>query len=190
MNAAVALAAVQVLQEQLPVGDAAIRKGLLTVRWPGRLQMVKRPSGRKILLDGAHNSGGATALRSALEEHFPNAKPTLILGIMQDKDWDLMCEILAPLASRILCSPVGSERSAEPNQLRDACRRTNPDAQAATCASLSEAIKLAGKDPFVVVAGSLYLIGEAMELLHLAAVPASDEKVLNQWNAELKPSHV
>jgi folylpolyglutamate synthase/dihydropteroate synthase len=93
-----------------------------------------------------------------------------------------MCEILAPLAGRIFCSPVSSERSAEPNQLRDACHRTNPDAEVATCASLAEAIGLAANDPFVVIAGSLYLVGEAMELLHLAAATPGDEKRLNEWN--------
>lgn len=139
---------------------------------------------QRILLDGAHNSGGATALRAALEEHFPNAKPALILGIMQDKDWDLMCEILAPLAGRIFCTPVSSERSAAPDQLRAACLRTNPEAGATTCASLAEAIRLAAGDPFVVIAGSLYLIGEAMELLHVTAAPQKDERSLNEWTQQ------
>lgn len=184
LNAAVALATVRTLQARVPVSDAAIRQGLGTVKWPGRLQLVERPSGQKILLDGAHNSGGATTLRAALEEHFPNTRPTVILGIMQDKDWDLMCEILAPSAARLLCTPVGSERSADPAQLREACRRTNPEAEATVCASLADALGRAGNDPFLVVAGSLYLIGEAMELLHLTAAPASDEKVLNEWGAQ------
>ena len=181
MNAAVALATVRGLQTHLPVSDAAIRQGLEALKWPGRLQLVERPHGKRILLDGAHNSGGVTTLRAALEEHFPDVRPTIILGIMQDKDWDLMCEILAPVAARILCSPVSSERSAEPEQLREACRRTNPEAEVATCRSFAEALARAAKDPFVVVAGSLYLIGEAMELLHLAATPPSDEKGLNEW---------
>ncbi len=195
MNAAVALATVRTLQAQVPVSDAAIRAGLLGVRWPGRLQLVERtcPAAdgksapkpiQRLLLDGAHNSGGVTTLRAALEEHFPNTRPTVILGIMQDKDWDLMCEILAPLAARILCTPVGSERSADPAKLREACRRTNPEAQVAVCVSLADALRLAGNDPFVVIAGSLYLIGEAMEFLHLTATPPADEKALNEWSAK------
>ncbi len=141
------------------------------------------PPRQRLLLDGAHNSAGATTLRAALEECFPNARPTLLLGIMQDKDWDLMCEILAPLAARILCSPVGSERSADPAQLREACRRTNPGADVSVCASLADAFSRVGGDPFVVIAGSLYLVGEAMELLHLTAAPPADEKALNEWSA-------
>ncbi|MBU6399520.1 MAG: bifunctional folylpolyglutamate synthase/dihydrofolate synthase [Verrucomicrobia bacterium] len=183
MNAAVALATVHLLQSQLPVNDAALRLGLETVQWPGRLQLVVLPSGQKVLLDGAHNSGGATVLRAAFEEYFPQVRPTVILGIMQDKDWDLMCEILAPLGSRILCVPVSSERSADPQKLHDACLRTNPEAEVRTCASLAQALELTAADPFVVIAGSLYLIGEAMERLHLTATPRSDEKALNEWTA-------
>jgi dihydrofolate synthase/folylpolyglutamate synthase len=148
------------------------------------LQLVERAMGSRVLLDGAHNSAGATSLRAALEEHFPGARPAFVLGIMADKDWDLMCEILAPLAGRILCVPVHSERTAEPAQLREACRRTNPDVQVDTCPSLVEALALTQTEPFTVVAGSLYLIGEAMELLHVAAAPNSDERGLNEWTAQ------
>src|SRR5262249_10507592 len=158
-------ATIRALQAHVPVSDAAMREGLLGVQWPGRLQLVERASGQKILLDGAHNSSGVTTLRAALEEHFPDARPTLILGIMQDKDWDIMCQILAPLASRIHCTTVNSERSADPGQLREACHRTNPETEVTICASVAEAIGLAANDPFVVIAGSLYLVGEALELL-------------------------
>ena len=120
-------------------------------------------------------------LRAALEEHFPGVRPAFILGIMEDKDWDLMCEILAPLAARIFCVAVSSERSADPAQLREACRRTSSEAEVRVCASLREALEAAAAEPFVVIAGSLYLVGEAMEQLNLAANPAGDEKRLNEW---------
>lgn len=141
------------------------------------------PLRQQILLDAAHNAAGATTLRAALEEHFPGSRPVLVLGIMQDKDWDLMCEILAPLAGRILCVSVSSERSADPAQLREACRRTNPEVKVAVCQTLSEALAQTEAEPFVVIAGSIYLIGEAMERLHLTVNSAADEKALNDWGA-------
>ncbi len=184
MNAAVAMATVRVLQSDLTVSDETIRRGLLDVRWPGRLQLVERPSGQQILLDGAHNSGGATALRAALEEHFAGTKPTLIIGVMQDKDWDLMCEILAPVASRIICTRINSPRSADPTRLSAACKRTNPAVEVCVCESLPDALQFAERDRFVVVAGSLYLVGEAMEVLGLVPVPNNDEKALNDWTQQ------
>jgi dihydrofolate synthase / folylpolyglutamate synthase len=182
MNAAVALAVVQALNEAIPCSEQAIRSGLARVHWPGRLQLVTRPSGQKILLDGAHNLSGAESLAAALKTYFPEANPVLVLGILRDKDWSHMCEVLAPLACRVLLVPVHSERTAEPHGLAEACRRSNPRAEVTACASLGEALIEAAPADFVAVAGSLYLIGEAMEVLHLSPSKAIEERSLNDWS--------
>ena len=187
LNAALALATVEVLQPQIPVTSAQIRAGLAQVNWPGRLQFITRPGGQRILLDGAHNVAGAEALRAALLEWegrrivVPD-QTTLILGVLGDKDWKLMCEILAPLASRILTVPVESERAATAEQLAAICRQMNPAATVNACASLSEALERAARDGFVVIAGSLYLVGEALELLDPAFAPTGGERGLNEWH--------
>jgi len=191
MNAATALATVHTLHSLLPVNGETIRAGFTTVKWPGRMQIVERTPGRRVLLDGAHNSAGATSLRAALDELFPDARPAFILGVMADKDWDLMCEILAPLAGRIFCVPVGSERSASPQELCKACRRTNPAVELRACASLDEALQATHDEPFVVVAGSLYLIGEVLEELGLAEEARMGERELNEWTtAKQDPARV
>jgi dihydrofolate synthase/folylpolyglutamate synthase len=181
MNAALALATVKVLQNKIPVSEAAIHAGLATVNWPGRLQCVVRPSGQKILLDGAHNVAGAEVLAAELKARFPLVRPTLVLGILQDKNWAGMCEVLAPLAGRILLVPVSSERAAAPLDLAEACRKANPNATIALHQSLSEVLPETVRDPFLVIAGSLYLIGEAMGLLDLLPATARDERRLNEW---------
>ena len=182
LNAALALTTVEILQNQIPVSEAAIRTGLSQLQWPGRLQLVTRPDGQQILLDGAHNAGGAVALRAAVEEEFPGARPALILGVLADKDWAVMCESLAPLAGRIWCVPVSSERTADPAQLRASCARANPAAEVNLSPTLPAALAESGREPLVVIAGSLYLIGEALECLHVAPAPARDEKGLNEWS--------
>ena len=70
INAALALATVEILQKQIPVTGEKIRAGLASVNWPGRLQLIQMPNGQKILLDGAHNvAGKRKRLRSeALEK--------------------------------------------------------------------------------------------------------------------------
>ena len=70
LNAAVATCAVRALAREIPVSDETIRAGLARVEWPGRLQLVERPGGGKLLLDGAHNIGGAEALRAALKTYY------------------------------------------------------------------------------------------------------------------------
>ena len=181
LNAAVALAAVQVLDSQFPVTDAQIRSALEHLHWPGRLQLVRGPLGRKVLLDGAHNIGGAQTLAAGLRELFPGARPALVLGILRDKDWVAMCQVLAPLAGRILLVPVHSDRTAEPHGLWEACRQANPAAQVAEFTSLQRALEATAGEPFVTIAGSLYLIGEAMEILRLSPETANEERRLNEW---------
>jgi dihydrofolate synthase/folylpolyglutamate synthase len=147
------------------------------------MQLVTTPDGRKILLDGAHNIDGAKTLISALKDNF-SEKPALILGILEDKNWREICAELTPHVSRILAVRVASERSADPEQLRDVCREFRPDLQIEAFNCLSEALNHAVDEKFVLIAGSLYLIGEAMELLHLIESPGTDEKSLNEWTAK------
>ena len=181
MNAAVAVTTVRTLASQIPVSEDTIRAGLSHVHWAGRLQLATRPNGQRVLLDGAHNVSGAGILAAAVKEYFPSPKLTLILGILRDKDWPGMCEILAPLAERILLVPVPSERSATPRELAEACRRANATAQVTEHASLRDALAVTPKDAFLTIAGSLYLVGEAMELLHLSPTRVTDERGLNEW---------
>lgn len=182
MNAAVAVAVVRVLQAVISCPEPAIRSGLLHVYWPGRLQLATLPSGQRVLLDGAHNLSGVESLVAALNTYFPGTKPALILGILQDKDWMHMCQALAPLASAVFLVPVHSERTAEPHGLAEVCRLANPRAMVAECASLTDALAKASAFPFLTIAGSLYLIGEALELLHLLPVKTAEERGLNEWS--------
>ena len=187
MNAALAVAAVHSLARQIPVSDDLIRAGLSQVQWAGRLQLVTHPGGRRFLLDGAHNVSGAAILAAAVKEDFPAAKLTLVLGILRDKDWPGMCDILAPLAGRILLVPVPSGRSATPEELAEACRRANPNARVSAHPSLREALAQAADDGFLTIAGSLYLVGEAMELLHLSPAKVNQERGLNEWGTPAAP---
>lgn len=186
LNAATALCTVQTLSSQLPVSEAQIIQGLSNVSWAGRLQLHRRKDGNLLLLDGAHNVGGAEALRAALASQFPGARPTLILGILADKNLAQICEILAPLAGRILLTPVGSRRSASTGELLQACRAANVTAVIRETKNLSDALEISAGDKFVVIAGSLYLIGEALDLLKLAPTTAIPERSLNEWSG--KPS--
>jgi dihydrofolate synthase/folylpolyglutamate synthase len=189
INAALALATIEVLQNQIPVAAKKIHEGLVNVNWPGRLQLIEKPDGQKILLDGAHNVASAKVLRQALEKIFPANERTLVLGALQDKDWREICELLAPLAEKIFVVPVASERSANPKELAEICRTANPAAEIFVCDSLKAAFEKSGsrenspRQNFIVVTGSLYLVGEALKLLGLSP-PVENERALNEWNAK------
>jgi len=219
LNAALALAVVEALQSKIPANDSAIRTGLETVNWPGRLQLVQTQSDQNILLDGAHNVAGAKALREALSSWSSSfslsggtlkrelqragldrpslrsfgaagtgtpRKFTLILGVLQDKDWPQICRTLAPMAARIFTVPVSSERTADAHELAASCRAANPAVETVACESLRAALDRTASDSLVIVTGSLYLVGEALELLGLSPA-AGGERALNEWSARTQP---
>jgi dihydrofolate synthase / folylpolyglutamate synthase len=187
LNAALAMLTVRAIESQIPVSTASMRAGLEQVQWAGRLQVEQSRSGQTVVLDGAHNPAGAEALKLAFERYFPGKPATLILGILRDKDWQSMCRILAPLAARILVVPVHSERTTDPQTLEAACHALNPGARVVVCHALDEALCHARQDPFLVIAGSLYLVGEALELLHLTSPMPKNERGLNEWTTATAP---
>ncbi|MDC0219737.1 bifunctional folylpolyglutamate synthase/dihydrofolate synthase [Verrucomicrobia bacterium] len=180
-NAALATATVGALQNTLHVKNEIIETGLANVHWPARGQVFEN-SGRKLLLDAVHNPAGAQTLRGMLTELHPGQRPTLLLGVLADKNWEQMVGILAPVAARVVCVPVSSERTLPPDELANACRQQK-DCEVVAAESLKEGLAAVGKDDFVVISGSIYLLGEAMKILGLTEVV--DEPNLNEWKISL-----
>jgi len=117
-----------------------------------------------------------------LAELHPGQRPTLLLGVLADKNWEQIVGILAPVAARVVCVPVSSERTLPPDELANACRQQK-DCEVVAVESLEEGLAAVGKDDFVVISGSIYLLGEAMEILGLTEV--MDEPNLNEWKMSL-----
>jgi len=160
-NALLAAAAARALG----VGEAAIRDGLGGVRWPGRFQVLGRDP--VLVLDGAHNPGGARALAASLRAYFPGQPITFVIGISADKDQVGILEALAPQASRLILTAAAHPRAAAPEALATAAASLNPPPgwTIETAAASSEALSLAmaaPRTPIICVAGSLFLIGEVL----------------------------
>src|SRR5262249_57469831 len=104
-NAVLAVGAVRAFATAagLRLSDTAVRAGCAAVRWPGRFQVVSLGAGRPtVVLDGAHNPGGAAALAASLAQYFPHARLTLVVGVSVDKDRAGILKALAPLASHVV----------------------------------------------------------------------------------------
>ena len=93
-----------------------------------------------------------------------------------------MCDALVPLSARVILVPISSERSADPAEVQSYCSAKWPATHIVRCENLAEALASTRKDPFGVIAGSLHLVGEALELLHAAPTQRS-ERSLNEWDA-------
>jgi dihydrofolate synthase/folylpolyglutamate synthase len=181
LNAALAVATVEVLQPRIPVTSAQLQAGLAQVHWPGRMQLIKKLNGQKILLDGAHNLAGAEVLGAALAKDFPTARPTFIVGALADKQWLAIGRTLAPLAAKIFTVPVASKRTTTATELAQAFSAGNPVLEVVAYENLAAALAACQAEPLVVITGSLYLVGEALELLGMGAERVG-ERGLNEWS--------
>jgi dihydrofolate synthase/folylpolyglutamate synthase len=183
VNAALALATVRALAGKIPVPDAALRRGLETVEWAGRLQLVRTGAGRMLLIDGAHNPAGAESLRAAVEKYFPQQPRALVLGLLQDKDVAGICRTVAPLAESIIAVRVDSPRAAAPESIAELCRAAHPPARVAVAGSIAAALAETAGAPFTIVTGSLHFIGQVLETLGATPADTGSERALNEWNA-------
>ena len=159
-NAAVALAVTDALIERwgLVIDETAVRTGMRSVRWPGRLELLDgtRVGVGRVLLDGAHNPAGAAALAAALAD-LGLHRPTIVLGIMRGKRIGDVLRALAPLDPTFVFTRVADPGAREPEELARVWRRVS-GRTARTAATPAEALAMADGDP-IVVAGSLYLVG-------------------------------
>ncbi|MCC6749629.1 MAG: bifunctional folylpolyglutamate synthase/dihydrofolate synthase [Deltaproteobacteria bacterium] len=152
-NAALAIAALAALSRGgWPISERAIESGMLAARWPGRLEWIG-----ETLLDCAHNPAGARALSVALEGR---GDFCLVFGQLEDKAALPTLEALLPHARRVIFTEPRSPRRRRAAALAEELGRGE------TAPSLAEALALARAEPGpVLVTGSVYLVGEARELL-------------------------
>jgi dihydrofolate synthase/folylpolyglutamate synthase len=158
----------------------AIRKGLSATRWRGRLEIAsKNPL---IIIDGAHNPDAATKLSQFLKKEFSQYRIILVTGIMSDKDMPGILKPLMPICHEIIFTSPNYGRAASPQTLHDLALKEGFDSR--TAPSVREALKMAleiGKSwgqgveikngkPLILITGSFYTIGEAMEALGEKAV--------------------
>jgi dihydrofolate synthase/folylpolyglutamate synthase len=164
-NAALAVAlaqeAARACRRALPT--AAVAAGLAHTTWPGRLEWVERD----VLLDCAHNADAAAALAAAL----PPARPrTLVISVVRGKDAAAIAAALAPRFDLVVATSSRSERALPPDELARiiAGSATGPvEIAAEPSGALARArafLASHGGGP-VVVAGSIFLVGDLRALL-------------------------
>ena len=104
-NATVATVALQLLRREgfQKIDEEAIRRGLESVEWPGRIQLIRRDP--FVVVDAAHNEDSARRLLQTVQAHFPYERLTLVFGASEDKDLAGMARVLGPAAHRLSSPP-------------------------------------------------------------------------------------
>lgn len=146
----------------LEVSPEEVADGLAATRWPGRLERLHH-RGRWVVFDGAHNPAAARALALALRRL--GAEPfTLLVGAGRDKNLDGMAPELARGASQVIAtSASNSPRARSAGEVADhfgGLVAADPLAVSAPRDALEAALKATPPRGTIVVAGSLYLVGE------------------------------
>jgi len=171
-NACIAIKSVEVaLKKDQETLESSIRNGLFNTKWHGRLEIVS--NNPLIMIDGAHNPDAASVLAKFIKTHLIDYRITLIMGIMSDKDIKGIMSPLLPLSSEIIFTAPNYGRAALPQKLSETALQMGFSSK--TTNSVKDAIEMA-KDlssslhhsitpSLILITGSFYTIGEALEIL-------------------------
>jgi dihydrofolate synthase/folylpolyglutamate synthase len=163
-NAAVAVAALEVLADKgFNIAKESVVKGLKQVNWPGRFQLLSRCP--LLIVDGAHNIGAARQMKQSIRQYFDFERAILVMGTSQDKDIASLVSELFPLFDQVMVTRSRHPRAMAPALLAAEFARHGVKAEVVpdVASALSRALALAGERDLVCVAGSLFVVGEAME---------------------------
>lgn len=162
-NAALAILAISKFNEcfnskKFHITDEMIEDGIKNTRWFGRFTLVSREP--YVIVDGGHNRQGARVLRESLQQYFPDKKITFLMGILKDKEVDIILDELLPIAKKCYTMEVPSERTMPPEELAAKIKEKGVEAQVigAEDTDRLDVEKLAEKDDVLCICGSLYLL--------------------------------
>jgi dihydrofolate synthase/folylpolyglutamate synthase len=161
INASVAVTVLHIAhQHGLAISEEAIQRGLATVQWPGRLEVLNRDP--LLVVDGAHNGDSAQKLAQALRDVFHVEKWTLIIGISADKDIPAILEALLPLAEKVIVTRATNQRAANIEALGAQVADRGYAPTLAT--SVTDALDIALHDHLpIIITGSLFTVADARE---------------------------
>jgi len=159
INAATAVEAVLCSGFSLTSDD--VRSGIAATRWPGRMEVISREP--LVILDGAHNPDGANAVVETLARLLPGKRCILVSGVLSDKAISEMVSAFAKCTRYAVLTRPDSPRALDPEEygryMDTASIRWEVTDSIAH--AVDRALSLAGPDDFVLITGSLYLVGAA-----------------------------
>jgi dihydrofolate synthase/folylpolyglutamate synthase len=174
-NARVALAAFELVMERLgrDPQPEAVRQGLANVRWAGRLQRIVPADGPPdLLFDAAHNPAGVEALVRHLHRA-GSPRPVLLFGATSGKPLERLLGPLAEVVDGAVITRPNVERGLDPEEVAVVARRWihTVETEVDHTRAVARARSLAGVGRYVLVTGSLYLVGQIMGLLTAESIP-------------------
>jgi dihydrofolate synthase/folylpolyglutamate synthase len=155
---------------QLGVEEEIIRKALKETSWPGRCDFVRR----NVLTDVAHNPAAIAALVKEVQK-CSYKKLLLVFGVMQDKEYDAMAALLAPLADHVILTRPAWKRAADPQELLPFF--PGAEIKEAVADAVHHALTLAADEDLVLITGSIFTVSEARKVCTAASAAVGEERV-------------
>lgn len=163
-NTSVAVVAAKLISKQDErINELALHIGVANTLWPGRLERIcKNPD---IILDGAHNTDGACALRKALDKYYPGRQITFVFGMMGDKDMNGVIEKLIKPQDKVYT--VRADQGMRAAEAVDLAKLVGDNAvpEIDLTTAYDKALHETTADGVICVCGSLYLVGEFKKML-------------------------
>ena len=161
-NAATAIVAVEALGAAgVKVSEESVKAGLEGVRWPARIEVIKRRP--LVVVDAAHTADSARRLRDTLSEYLHVDRATLVVGVMGDKDLDGLAMAIEPVARRVIAARADHPRASDPEAVARVFRDLGVEAtwERSVPDAVDAALGLSTPSDAVVILGSIALAGEA-----------------------------
>ena len=155
-NARLALAVVSLLPDRA-VTEAAVREGLASVKWPGRLELLRRSP--RLVYDVAHNPAGVDALFTALDDCYRRRRLLCVVALLEEKDCEAILKIAASAADVFFCADIAGHPAFPPDEMCRLLQRLGKAAHAIPDLheALATAVAEAEPQDLVCVFGSHYI---------------------------------
>ena len=159
-NAAVVLETVELLRRRgWQISHEAVEHGLYATAWPARFEPVSEEP--PFIVDGGHNPQCAESVRRNLLHYFPESRRVLLVGVLRDKDYPALFDILNEAADAWVCVTPNSERALPAAELGKFLERYGKPVT--VCESIPDGVETAreqaGEDGMACAVGSLYMAG-------------------------------
>jgi dihydrofolate synthase/folylpolyglutamate synthase len=163
-NASLAIGMVKSIEKNgYTVSEEAVRSGLEKVSWPGRLQVISRDP--FVIVDGAQNAASIKTILSSIKNIFKYDRLICILGISSDKDAAGIAGELNMACDAVILTRSKNTRAMDPVCLSNSFPFSRPGLEVSENLSeaMQKALKTAGEKDIILITGSLFLVGEAIE---------------------------
>ena len=161
-NAAVVLEAVEVLRARgWKLEQSDVEHGLYAVSWPGRFELINDEP--EFIVDGGHNPQCAQSVRENLLRYFPGVYKVVLIGVLRDKDFESLTDILDTVADEYVCISPDNPRALPAAELADSLEKYGK--KISVCTSIEDGVEsamqiAADNNGMVCAVGSLYSVGD------------------------------